>query len=528
MRTINNDQTPREQENLKLDNEQSNHSSNKFLTGVKTDYSVLFEEIFNQFRHNEKLHLNLLDQLVSGAFIAYNEYFVYVNPYFAQILGYTPKEIIGKSVDAYIEEEDWHIIYPPNDIYLTDNEINTPILRWNATHRNGKKVFIEGRSYDLNIEGKICKFFTIQDVTNKYDKERQLLENAKIYRRILMAIPEPVFITVDSTIIFANNHGFNLLKLSEHNLIYAKDKKFYEYFIKEDQLKVQASLNDALASEYATAFKAVQIEVNEITTYYEISCIKIDNYIGQRVILSVMRDLTERKENEERIIRSEKLSVIGQLAAGVAHEIRNPLTALKGFTQLLRTKYVDHSYYFDIMANEIDRINLIVNEFMTLAKPHFSSFQYNDVDKLLKGVLSILDTQATLLNIQVIYLPIEDAPKVYCNENQLKQVFLNLIKNAFESMHNGGVVNLKLQYNLTLKCIHVIIEDQGMGMPESVKKRIGEPFLTTKENGTGLGLMVTSRIIEEHHGKIEITSEEGVGTTINVQIPFDNPAKHNR
>lgn len=527
MSKINNKQTPQVKVQQFLDYEQLHSSFTNLSKDNLQEYAILIEDIFKQFSVDIKLHIKLLDQLVAGVFITYQHNFVYVNPYFAELLGYSPCEMIGKPVDAFIEEEDWHIIYP-YDIYTTEKLNDTPIFRWNGTHRSGSKVFIEGRSNEICVDKHIYKFVTIQDVTVKYDKERQLIENAKIYHRILMTIPEPVFITADSDIIFANNHGLELIKRTDQFLTKATEKKFHEYFVEDDQIKVLDYFNTALASEEATPFKAVQMCTNSTITHYEFSCVKIDNYMGQRVILSVMRDLTDHKENEERIIRSEKLSVIGQLAAGVAHEIRNPLTALKGFTQLLRTKYVDHSYYFDIMGNEIDRINLIVNEFMTLAKPHFSSFQYNDVNKLLRSVLSILDTQATLLNIQVVYSSVEDAPKVYCNENQLKQVFLNLIKNAFESMHNGGVVKIQLQYDLSMKIIHVMIQDEGMGMPESVRKRIGEPFLTTKEKGTGLGLMVTSRIIEEHHGKMEITSEEGKGTTIDVQIPFDNPAKHSR
>lgn len=487
-----------------------------------TDYSVLIEAIF---RNDIKFHIKLLDQLVAGVFITYNQLFVYVNPYFAELLGYAPHEIIGQPIDKFLEEEDWHIIYP-YDLYSADIIVYSPIYRWNGTHRDGSKIFLEGRSNEIGNDQAKYKLITVQDVTVKYDKERQLIENAKIYHRILMAIPEPVFITADSDIIFANKHGLELIGHRQVSAI--MEKKFHEYFRKEDQLDILQSFNSALTRDDPTPFKPVHMLVNDNEVEFELSCVKIDNYIGQRVILSVMRDLTDRKENEERIIRSEKLSVIGQLAAGVAHEIRNPLTALKGFTQLLRSKYSDHSYYFDIMANEIDRINLIVNEFMTLAKPHYSSFQYNDINLLLKSVLSILDTQATLHNVQVSFNEIEDLPKVFCNENQLKQVFLNLIKNAIESMHSGGLVSIKITYNLEQRVIHVIIQDEGSGMPETVRKRIGEPFLTTKEKGTGLGLMVTSRIIEEHNGKMDIMSEEGVGTIIDVQIPIDNPNKqHN-
>lgn len=491
------------------------------LENENSDYSNVIEKLL---RDDTNFNIKLLEQLIAGVFITYDYHFVYVNPYFANMLGYAPHELIGKAVENYLEEEDWHIIYP-YDLYSSEMVGYEPIYRWNGVHRNGSKVYLEGRSNELSKNQSTYRLVTVQDVTVKYDKERDLIENAKIFSRVLMAIPEPVFITIDSEVVFANRHGLDLIGKGHTSSLV--NKKFYEYFNEEDRSKVLASFNVALKSEDATPFKAIEMNVNDRAIEFELSCVKIDNYIGQRAILTVMRDLTDRKENEERIIRSEKLSVIGQLAAGVAHEIRNPLTALKGFTQLLKNRYEDHSSYFEIMANEIDRINLIVNEFMTLAKPHFSSFQHSDINNILTSVLNILETQATLLNIQVAYSIPDDVPKVYCNENQLKQVFMNLIKNAFEAMPTGGKVIINVKCDMDLEVISVIIQDYGGGMPESVRKRIGEPFLTTKEKGTGLGLMVSSRIIEDHNGVMNISSEEGVGTIIDVQIPFDKPSTSN-
>src|SRR5690606_34496097 len=109
---------------------------------------------------------------------------------------------------------------------------------------------------------------------------------------------------------------------------------------------------------------------------------------------------------------------------------------------------------------------------------------------------------------------------LYCNENQLKQVFLNVIKNALEAMQTGGTVTISIRYDSSDQYIHVKIKDQGVGMPEDVMKRIGEPFLTTKDKGTGLGLMVSSRIIEEHRGTMIIKSSPGEGTLIDIQLPL--------
>lgn len=477
---------------------------------------------FNHFEEMIKEQANfyqiLMDHVVAGVFVVYNHQFIYVNSYFAQLLGYEMHEMINQSIDPFIEEEDW-LLPKAYDGELDKEFTKRQIFRWNGKHKNNSTIYLEGKSTTILHEEHIYYLSTVQDVTIKYEKERELIRNAKMYQRMLMTIPEPIFITVDNAIIFANRNGLDLL--GKRHVSGLSDQLFTDYFPMDEKEEVLRDFQSALMLEEATPFRKQQMLILDQILEVELSSVKIENYIGRTAILTVLRDLTERRQDEERMIRSEKLSVIGQLAAGVAHEIRNPLTALKGFTQLLRNKYIEQSYYFDIMGTEIDRINLIVNEFMTLAKPHYNSFQFNDIERILQSVLSILETQAMLLGVEVDYQTQENLPKVYCNENQLKQVFLNVIKNAFEAMLEGGTVTISVRYEPSEQLIHIKIQDQGTGMPEDVMKRIGEPFLTTKEKGTGLGLMVSSRIIEEHRGTMHITSQPGEGTLIDIQLPLN-------
>lgn len=233
--------------------------------------------------------------------------------------------------------------------------------------------------------------------------------------------------------------------------------------------------------------------------------------------IHVSRDMTERNRMEELLRRSEKLTTVGQLAAGVAHEIRNPLTTLKGFLQLQQEKRILVPLHIELMLSELERINLIVSEFLILAKPQAVHFQEKDVRDILGDVVSLLDSQAHLFGIQFSAIFSEHPSTVHCEVNQLKQVFINIVKNAIEAMPDGGVISMELRN--TLDSVFILISDQGEGIPKDMLPKLGEPFFTNKESGTGLGLMISQRIIQAHKGHLDIQSEVGQGTTVMIKLP---------
>ncbi|NUK31539.1 Cache 3/Cache 2 fusion domain-containing protein [Parageobacillus sp. VR-IP] len=225
------------------------------------------------------------------------------------------------------------------------------------------------------------------------------------------------------------------------------------------------------------------------------------------------------QQSEELLRKSEKLAVVGELAAGVAHEIRNPLTSLKGFIQLLK-EGERNQMYFDIIEAELERLNEIVDEFLLLGKPNPVKKAYHHVSDMLQHVMKLLEGQALLHHVTVQYSIDEQLPPLYCDENQLKQVFINIIKNAIEAMPNGGM--LRIEAKLRLDSVLICITDEGCGIPKERMATLGEPFYSTKEKGTGLGLMVSFKIVEAHGGKMEIHSEEGKGTTVCLLFPISS------
>lgn len=235
-------------------------------------------------------------------------------------------------------------------------------------------------------------------------------------------------------------------------------------------------------------------------------------------VISISRDMTEHNKMEELLRRSEKLTMVGQLAAGVAHEIRNPLTTLRGFLQMQQRAKMINQSHTDIMLSELDRINLIVSEFLILAKPQAVSFQVRDVRFTLGDVISLLDSEAHLHNIEFKSYFSQDPVLIHCEENQLKQVFINVLKNAMEAMPAGGKITLRLDGEDQRDAV-ITVADEGEGISKERLQKIGEPFYTNKEKGTGLGLMVTQRIIEAHMGTLAIDSELGQGTVVTITLP---------
>ncbi|MFC7373241.1 PAS domain S-box protein [Fictibacillus iocasae] len=233
-------------------------------------------------------------------------------------------------------------------------------------------------------------------------------------------------------------------------------------------------------------------------------------------VAGIAEDITELKEKEELLRKSDKLTVVGELAAGIAHEIRNPLTSIKGFIQLLRSDM--DPFHSDIILTELSRIESIINEFLILAKPHQNTlFHYKNVNEFIKQTILLLDSEANLNNVQ-FESHLNEVPDILCEGNQIKQVLINVLKNAIESMMCGG--KIKVETGETRKgFVYIKVIDEGIGISEERLARLGEPFYSNKEKGIGLGLMVSLKIIENHHGSITFSSKKGMGTEVTILLP---------
>ncbi len=236
------------------------------------------------------------------------------------------------------------------------------------------------------------------------------------------------------------------------------------------------------------------------------------------------RKLREQTEllfrTEDQLRRADRLSALGELSAGMAHEIRNPLGSIRGAVEILKDDYSpdDAKYEFiGILLKETDRLNRIVQEFLNFARPKPPEYQQTDVNEAIESVLTLTAQEAGKAGIMVKKQLDSSLGRHNLDGELLKQALLNLILNAIQSMTRGGV--LTVESRLADGKIEMKISDTGCGIPEENRKKLFSPFFTTKKNGTGLGLAITYRIIENHRGTIDVASEPGRGTTFTVRIP---------
>ncbi|MEK4667989.1 ATP-binding protein [Niallia sp. FSL R7-0271] len=396
----------------------------------------------------------------------------------------------------------------------------------------------DGMKLPATVQMEIMKFnqYIMSDnefvVSSFYDKEnlhpsirKEMIYETAIsslriaqshYARIIEEMPDAVFITSRGNIAYTNKSALKLMKANtenlQHKVVWDIIDPAYHEEIKQKAANVlnKDRFSTCEVKLIAMTGKKVDVEVLSFPFVFE----------DKETIIHIARNIKERKENHELMIRNEKLEIAGQLAASIAHEIRNPLTAIKGFMKLAEQGSLNIKDVYPILDAEINRIETISSELLLLGKPVSTEIKVMDLSKLLYDICTFMQSQANMENV-MLHFEIMDKPLFCrCNGDQVKQVFMNIIKNAIEAVPHGG----KIMVYAKEADGHALFEiiDNGVGIPEDIQDRLGEPFYTTKEKGTGLGLMVCYNIIEQHNGHIRFHSVKGVGTTFTVSIPLDS------
>jgi len=251
----------------------------------------------------------------------------------------------------------------------------------------------------------------------------------------------------------------------------------------------------------------------------------------------ILRDLRKIKQLEDQVRRSEKLAAVGQLAAGLAHEIRNPLSSIRGFTQFLRHALKERpkeQEYAEIMIKEIDRINRVVTDLLSFASPKAAEAKPTDPNELVDHVIRLIEADARAKNATIHYDILSGTSTPILDAYQITQALLNLLLNSLKFIEPGGTINIKAFWEDNGSRFVFQVEDNGPGIPKENLPKIFDPFFTTRETGTGLGLAIVYKIVENHQGEIDVESPPSgknrgcrflLRIPINPSIPGDSSQK---
>ncbi|OMP67772.1 ATP-binding protein [Domibacillus epiphyticus] len=342
--------------------------------------------------------------------------------------------------------------------------------------------------------------------------DQTVFENENMYRQIIEYSVDPIVIHRNYKILYINQSGTRFFKGLKEEIV---GTCVLDVFQEEDKPIIMERNRQAMAGtepldvieETITKFDGTKVEV-------ELYCHPVI-FGDKKAIQTVFRDVTVRKDTEKLLNHQEKLASIGQIAAGIAHEIKNPLTSVKGFLRLLKESYTHP--YLDVMDAELEKALDTLKNLLQVSKPDLQEEKVVSINFCKELSSLMLLFQERLYNVEV-ELDLRDSEiTIFGKKNLFLKAFFNLIKNALEAIEEKGKITI-LHYHKD-GWIHIKVSDTGVGVPKDKLKMLGTPFFSSKSDGTGLGLTQVFTTINEHGGNITVESVVGQGTTFHIQLP---------
>jgi PAS domain S-box-containing protein len=366
----------------------------------------------------------------------------------------------------------------------------------------------DGKRKELVVVGR--------DITDQVKAEKKLEQSKQKYKSLMEYNPELVYVLNQSGEIIEVNPKFK--ELTGYEPTEFIGKSILTLISDEDKTQVKNSFLFLLRDRESLINKEITIirkdKTKRILRFTAVPTIIDDQVVGA---IGYALDITKAKETEEQLRKTEKLSVVGELAASVAHEIRNPLTSIKGFIQFMHSNDDKNDFYYKIMLDELERINQISSELLAIGKPREVHFEKSNINEIFHSVMWLLESQANLYSVEIDFKKHDDLPLIDCEPNQLKQLFINIIKNSIEAESKKITIAIGQKDK---DHIQITIDDDGNGIEQERLERLGEPFYSSKEKGTGLGLTVSYKIIQSHGGDIHFDSRVNEGTKVTILLPI--------
>ncbi|MFY9399698.1 MAG: ATP-binding protein [Desulfomonilia bacterium] len=325
-----------------------------------------------------------------------------------------------------------------------------------------------------------------------------------------------LFIGVSGRIVTINNACERILKITPQDSVNRTADEALPPSISE--------LSHAALKSSDILIRELDIEVQGKNVLLEASAsvLKDDdgNFLGRIILL---RDITEIRHLRKEMLRKERLASIGSLAAGVAHEIRNPLSSIKGFATYFRERYKDvpqDQQTADIMIREVERLNRVIGQLLEFARPMNVQRRQADLAEVVRHSVEMIRNQAASQGVAIDLMDPPDGTVIASiDQDRFSQVLLNIFLNSLEAMEDGGVLTVWIEQDQANDTLIVNVKDTGSGIPGKDMGRVFDPYFTTKQSGTGLGLAIVHKIMEAHAGQVKITSSESQGTLVSLILP---------
>jgi PAS domain S-box-containing protein len=516
------------------------------ILGIARDITER-KRIENALRDTEKRYRLIFDN-VSDVVFLYDTSFkvISVSPSVEKVLGYRPDEVIGKSF------QDSNLLAPEqletalsNAIRVLEGERIGSVV-YEFIKKDGGRGFGEINSSPLIRDGKVVGVISVaRDITERKEIEDALRESEEKIRNILQSSPDAITVgDLNGTIIDCNQVDVDMFGYSTKKEMIGKSE--FEFIARKDRERAAEALMKVVDTGIVKNFQCDGVAKDGREFPIEISTSLARDASGNpKHLVAIIKDITERKqmlkkleeysqqleemvekrtkqlkEAQEQLIKSERLAAIGQVATMVGHDLRNPLTGIKGAAYYLKTKPAlkkdkRANEMLGLIEKDIEYSNKIITDLLEYSREIHLELTETTPKSIIAETLSLLET---IKDIQVENFA-QNEPRIKIDIEKANRVFINLIKNAFDAMPHGGKMTIKS--TVTNGNVEFTFIDTGMGMTKDQMGKLWTPFFTTKAKGMGLGLSICKRIVEAHGGRISVESMAGVGTTFTVVVPIE-------
>ncbi len=374
----------------------------------------------------------------------------------------------------------------------------------------------------LLLVGAVATYFLF--LVANYRSVRTALANMRSYTTNVIESMGSGLVSVDpdARVVTVNSRARSLLGLSSHDIAGKSVDDVLSFDADAARAAVYGVMSGA-SDALETEATIVGRDGAAIPVALAVSSMRDEE--GERSgTVVIFQDLREIEALKEEVERERHLASLGRLAAGVAHEVRNPLSSLKGFAQFLRSKFApgsEEERYADIMIEEVERLDRVVQELLDFAKPARPDRRASGTNDIIEEALALVTDDALYKNVTIVREFGEGLPPVFVDPDQIKQALLNVLLNAIEAMPDGGTLTVAtgVEDGAPADCVTLAVADTGSGIAPGEIEKLYEPFYTTKSGGTGLGLTVVSRVVEQNGGHIGVSSAAGEGTTFSLRLP---------